>query len=66
MRMCNGRRNRDQADMTLDEYCALLRAEVEAFRREWEDLAILHPEIYPLDQEEGDWFEHFIRQAIAA
>jgi hypothetical protein len=52
--------------MTLDEYCALLRAEVEAFRREWEDLALLHPEIYPLDQEEGDWFEHFIRQAIAA
>jgi hypothetical protein len=44
----------------------LLRAEVEKFKRDWEDNAASDPDAWPMEMPEGEWFEHFITQAIAA
>lgn len=41
--------------MTVQEYVAKAKAELDAFQKNWEEKMIEEPQNYPAELEEGDW-----------
>jgi hypothetical protein len=46
--------------MTLDEYVAELKADVERFEKEWRESAAAEPKQYPMAMPPGEWFEQYM------
>lgn len=41
--------------MTVQEYVAKAKAELDAFQKNWEDKMKTEPDNYPADLDEGEW-----------
>lgn len=52
--------------MTLDEYVAELKADVERFEKEWRESAAAEPNQYPMAMPPGEWFEQYMAFQSAA
>lgn len=46
--------------MTLEDYIIQLRAEIDAFEREYRAGIVVTPHLYPKELEPGEWDEQFI------
>lgn len=46
--------------MTFDEFKRTVLKDVEAFEQEWQTGHEAHPDRYPLELSEGDWFDQFL------
>ena len=52
--------------MTVQEYVAQAKAELDAFQKNWEDKMIKEPQHYPAELEEGDWGDQELASRFGA
>lgn len=48
-----------EREVTFDEFLALIRKDIDGFEKMWRENNQKDPELWPMKDWVGDWYEHF-------